>query len=365
MCFFDVINKNDCTGCMACKNACPRNAIQIKEDEKTGFLYPKINKEYCINCGICKRVCPVENKLEENSNQIEVYACKNKDEKIRMQSSSGGIFTLIANYILDNKGIVFGAKFNDKFEVEHDYTESKEGLEKFRCSKYLQSKIGDSYKKVKKFLDEERKVLFTGTPCQVEGLLAYLGKDYENLFTQDIICHGVPSPKIWRKYLEYKKSYNKEEIKKVNFRRKDIKGWSLYYISFNFKEREENIFYVDDPYMKLFLKNFDLRDTCYNCNFKKEKRKSDITVADFWGINNVRPEMNDEKGTSAIIINSQKGRILFDNIKENVEYTKEKIEDIKKYNPSLIKSVPHNDKRDEFFDDINKKDFEEVIKKYL
>lgn len=365
MYFFDVIDKSKCTGCMACKNACPRNAIQIIEDEKTGFLYPKINKEYCINCGICKRVCPVENKLEENLNEIEVYACKNKDEEIRIKSSSGGIFTLIANYILDNNGVVFGVKFNENFEVEHDYTESKEGLEKFRGSKYLQSKIGDSYKKVKKFLEEGRKVLFTGTPCQVEGLLSFLRKDYENLYTQDIICHGVPSPKVWRKYLEYKKHQNKEELTKVNFRRKDIRGWSSYHISLKFKEKEENIFYVDDPYMKLFLKNFDLRDTCYNCNFKKEKRKSDITVADFWGINNVRPEMNDEKGTSAILINSQKGKILFDNIKKYIEYTKENVEDIKRYNPSFIKSVHYNEKRLEFFDDLEKEEFEELIKKYL
>lgn len=361
----NIIEKQKCTGCMACKNACPRNIIQLIEDEKTGFLYPEINKEYCINCGICKRVCPVENKLEENLNEIEVYACKNKDEKIRLQSSSGGIFSLMASYILDNNGVVFGVKFNDKFEVEHDYTESKEGLEKFRCSKYLQSKIGNSYKKVKKFLEKDRLVLFTGTPCQVEGLLSYLGKDYDKLYTQDMICHGVPSPKVWRKYLEYKNKIHKELPEEINFRDKKVEGWTKFRLNFKYRNFEENENLRENFYMKMFLENFDLRDTCYNCNFKKEKRKSDITVADFWGINKVRPEMNDEKGTSAILINTPKGKNLFNNIKENLEYTKEKMEDIKRYNSALIKSVPYNQRRDEFFADINKKEFEEVIKKYL
>lgn len=362
---FDVIDKKDCTGCMACKNACPRNVITIVEDEKTGFLYPKINNEYCTGCGICKRACPVENKLEENFNKIEVYACKNKDEQIRLESSSGGIFTLIAKHILKDNGIVFGARFNESFEVIHDYTEREEDLGKFRGSKYLQSKIGNNYKKAKEFLEKGRKVLFTGTPCQIEGLLSYLRKDYENLYTQDIICHGVPSPRVWNKYLEYKKELFKEELKDVNFRRKDIKGWNSYHVSFKFTNAEENTFYVEDPYMHLFLKNIDLRDTCYNCNFKKEKRKSDITVADFWGIKKVRPEMNDEKGTSAILVNTKKGKVLLDNIIEKIEYTEENIEDIKRYNPSFIKSSSYDERRDEFFNDIEKMNFQYIIEKYV
>jgi len=360
----NVIEKERCTGCMACKNACPRNIIQIIEDKKTGFLYPEINKEYCINCGICKRVCPVENKLKENFNDIEVYACKNKDENVRLQSSSGGIFSLMASYILDNNGIVFGAKFNEKFEVEHDYTEVKEGLEKFRCSKYLQSKIGNSYKKVKEFLEEDRLVFFTGTPCQVEGLISYLGKDYDKLYTQDIICHGVPSPKVWRKYLEYKNKLHNELPEEINFRDKNVEGWTKFRLNFKYKNFEENEKLREDFYMKMFLENFDLRDTCYNCNFKKEKRKSDITVADFWGINKVRPEMNDEKGTSVVLINSSKGKNLWNNIIDKIDYTEENIEDIKQYNSAFIKSVPYNEQREGFFEDLEKMSFEELIKKY-
>lgn len=361
---FDVIEKNKCTGCMACKNSCPRNAITIIEDENTGFLYPKINNDYCTGCNICKMVCPVENKLKDCKNEIDVYACKSKDEKVRLESSSGGIFSLIADYVLENNGIVFGAAFNEKFEVIHDWIDNKKDIGKFRCSKYLQSKIGNSYKKAREFLENGKIVLYTGTPCQVEGLLAYLRKDYENLYTQDIICHGVPSPKVWRKYLEYKNTIHKEEVKDINFRDKSITGWTKFRLNFKYEKFDDNESLKEDFYMKMFLENFDLRDTCYNCSFKKENRKSDITVADFWGINKVRPEMNDEKGTSAVIINSSKGKRLWNNILNKVEYTKENIEDIKMYNPSFIKSVPYNEKRDEFFKDLNELNFEELIKKY-
>ena len=362
--FLDVIDKDKCTGCMSCKNACPRNAIEIVEG-KDGFLYPKINKEYCINCGICKKVCPVENRLSENKNEIEVYACQNKNEEIRLSSSSGGIFTLLAKKIIDQNGIVFGAAFDNNFEVEHTYTENEEELAKFRGSKYLQSKIGGNFKKVREFLENGRKVLFTGTPCQVEGLLAYLGKDYENLYTQDIICHGVPSPKVWRKYLECKSKIYKESPKEINFRRKDIAGWNAYHMNFTFSDKTEAVHHNDDPYMKFFLQNFDLRKTCYACNFKREKRKSDITVADFWGIKNIRPEMNDEKGTSAILVNTPKGKILFESIKDDIILTKEDFESIRTYNSCAVKSTWYNEKREEFFEDLDKLSFEDLMKKYL
>lgn len=375
----DIIDKRKCSGCMACYNACPKKAIQI--EEKDGFSYPKIQKETCINCGLCKRVCPVLNKEDEekdknekeNKNEskseknefLDVYACKNQDEKIRMKSSSGGVFTLIAEYILEQDGVIFGAKFNETLEVVHDYIERKEELDKFRGSKYLQSKIGDTYAKVKELLDIGRKVLFTGTPCQVEGLLSYLRKDYDNLYTQDIICHGVPSPRVWKKYLEYKKEKNGEYPKSVNFRKKDILGWSKYQVSYTYSNKEENIHHDDDPYMKLFLRNFDLRESCYECSFKNIYRKSDITIADFWGINEVNKEFNDEKGISAILIHSAKGKELFDKIKDKIEYTKANINDIIKHNSCICISTKYNEKREEFFEDLEYKDFEDIIQKYL
>lgn len=360
----DIIKKDECTGCMACNNICPRNAIKIENDEITGFQYPKINTEVCIDCGLCKKVCPVKNKLSENTREILVYACKNKDDQIRLSSSSGGIFSLIANYILDQNGIVFGAAFDDNLGVIHSWTDSKEELSKFRGSKYLQSEIGDSFRKVKSFLESNRKVLFTGTPCQVEGLLAFLGKDYENLYTQDLICHGVPSPKVWSKYLEYRESSCDNIIKNVNFRSKEVGGWDNFHMKLTYSNFEENIHHKEDPYMKFFLKNFDLRDTCYKCHFKKAKRKSDITLADFWGINNIRPEMNDKKGTTALLVNSSKGEEIWENIKSDIVWTEEKIEDIIKYN-CLTKSVDYNPKRNEFFNDLNKEGFEKLIRKYI
>jgi len=359
----DVIDAKICTGCMACKNICPKEAIKI-EVSKSGFSYPKIDEQNCIKCGLCKKVCPIINKLDENKNKIQVYGCKNKNEQIRLKSSSGGIFTLIAEYIIEQQGVVFGARFNERMQVVHDYAEKKEQIELFRGSKYLQSQIGDTYKKVKCFLKDNRKVLFTGTPCQIEGLLGYLGKSYDNLYTQDIICHGVPSPKVWDKYLQYQKKKIGEYPIKVNFRRKDLLGWNNYQVNYKYSNSEKNIHHNEDPYMKLFLKNIDLRQSCYNCNFKKLQRKSDITIADFWGINEVNAKFNDEKGVSAILLNSPKGVEIFEGIKQNIEFFAADIRDIIKYNSCICKSTKYNSKREEFFEALEDDDFEIVSKNF-
>lgn len=358
----DIIEKDNCTGCMACMNICPKKAIKI-ESEKDGFAYPKIDSKICIECGLCKKVCPVINKLKENINEIEAYACKNKDENTRINSSSGGIFTLIAEWILKENGVVFGARFNDNMEVVHDYIQNVEELKFFRGSKYIQSQIGNSYQKVKEFLNQERKVLFTGTPCQVEGLLSYLGKEYDNLYTQDIICHGVPSPKVWEKYLRYKNK--NEKPKEVNFRNKKVLGWSNYQVYYRYNNSKENTYYKEDMYMQLFLQNIILRKSCYDCHFKKLKRCSDITLADFWGINKVNPEFYDEKGVSAILVNSRKGKEIFENIKETMEFLKVDMKNIIKHNISICKSVEYNTKREQFFEDLDNKDIEFLLRKYL
>lgn len=360
----NTIKKELCSGCMACQNMCPKKAIKI-EYERDGFAYPKIDNSKCIDCKLCQKVCPILNKLEENTSEIEVYACKNKNEEVRMNSSSGGVFTLIAEWILNKQGVVFGVKFDENMQAVHDYIEKVEDLEEFRGSKYIQSKIGNTYQKAKEFLEKRRKVLFTGTPCQIEGLLAYLGKEYDNLYTQDIICHGVPSPKVWKKYLEYKKMQTGEYPKNVSFRKKDILGWRNYQIHYKYSNLVENVHHSQDTYMKFFLSNLTLRSSCYNCQFKKIKRKSDITVADFWGINNIKPEFYDEKGVSAVLVNSQKGKEVFDVIKDNMTYTKSNIEQVMKGNPVISKSVEYNEKREEFFEDLQKVGFDNLIKKYL
>ena len=218
----EITEKSNCCGCTACANKCPRNAIKMVEDDK-GFLYPYIDRKKCINCGLCDKVCPIINK-RKTENYPKAYAAINKDEKIRLNSSSGGIFSALANYILEEQGIIFGAAFSDDFLVKHIMIDNKDDLYKLRTSKYLQSSLGDIYKEVEKKLNEGKKVLFTGTSCQINGLYGYLNKIYENLYTQDIICHGVPSPKVWKNYLKYRQEKDLESPTKINFREKTI-GW--------------------------------------------------------------------------------------------------------------------------------------------
>ena len=357
----DIKNKEKCSGCHACYNVCPTKAIKMVEDEK-GFKYPVVDQSKCVNCRLCEKVCPIINKKIVN-NEPKAYSCYNKNDDIRSRSSSGGIFTLLASKILEKNGVVFGASFTNEFMVEHIYVEKEEELYKLRGSKYLQSIIGDSYKQVKKFLEEGRYVLFTGTPCQVEGLMAYLNKKYEKLFTQDIICHGVPSPKVWKRYLEYRKIEDAEEPLEINFRNKD-NGWKNYNLKFRYKEHEYKNNQSMDKYMQAFLKNVSLRESCYNCSFKKINRLSDITLADFWGIEKINPEMFDDKGTSLVIVNNEKGKELFKEIQNEVVKEEVNLNEAIKYNPSMITSSKPDKNREEFFENLEKMDFNELVNKY-
>lgn len=356
-----VTDKSKCSGCHACYSICPKNAIVMQEDEK-GFKYPKIDKEKCINCGLCEKICPIINN-RKIKNSPKAYAVINKNEGIRLKSSSGGIFYLLANYILDQKGIIFGAAFDENMMVKHISINKKEDISKLMTSKYLQSIIGDTYKECKKYLEEDKKVLFTGTPCQVEGLLAYLKKDYKNLYTQDIICHGVPSPKIWKIYLNKLNKKVGDKPIETNFREKEL-GWNLFELSIIYPNSAYECSHKTDAYMKAFLSNYSLRDSCYNCSFKKMNRLSDITLGDFWGIDNIDSTMNDNKGTSLVIINSQKGKELLDFMKKNCKIKEVNFDDSVKYNTAYYKScvIPKN--RDKFFYEISEENFDTVVRKY-
>lgn len=357
----NIEDKTKCCGCFACKNICPKDAISMIEDEY-GFKYPKINLEKCINCGLCVKSCPIINK-KDIQNFPKAYAIKNKDLNIRLNSSSGGVFSLIAKKIIDNDGVVFGATFDENFAVNHIMCSSKEELEKLRTSKYVQSNINETYTQAKNELKKGKKVLFTGTPCQISGLISFLGKKYENLYTQDIICHGVPSYRVWKKYLEYRKKIDNEIPIKINFRKKDD-GFSSYFMYFKYKNSEYMKKNTEDLYMKAFLQNLSLRDSCYNCNFKGKNRISDITLADLWGIDKIAPEMNDKKGTSLVFINSEKGKKLLENIKDYIIYKEVDIDEAVKYNKAAIKSVPKNKKRKSFFKNLDKMGFDKLVKKY-
>lgn len=346
-----VISKNKCTGCTACLNICPKNAISMQEDEE-GFKYPVIDKNLCINCGLCRKVCPVLSS-KNVENKVEAYACYNKKEDYRMNSSSGGMFNLFASYILDKNGVVVAPLFDKNIKLNHVVCNNKKDLVEFMGSKYLQSNLSDIFKQVKRKLDKDCYVLFCGTPCQVEGLLSYLKKDYDKLYTQDIICHGVPSQKMLDKYLS---EISSEKVKKINFRNKS-EGWKNYSLNIEYDNKVYNSSHLKDKYMRLFIKNYCLRYSCYNCSFKKENRLSDITLGDFWGIDNVIKDFNDDKGITLTIINSKKGKELFNNIKRDIIYKKVNINDAIKYNSAYIKSANKPFERKDFYKKLDKKGF--------
>ena len=311
----------------------------------------------------CDKICPVNN-IKEVLNKPKSYACYNIDEEIRKNSSSGGIFTLLADYILDNNGIVYGASFNNEWEVEHIRIDNKKDLEKLRTSKYLQSNINDIFQLAKQDLDNGVYVLFTGTPCQVNGFISYLnGKEYNKLYTQDIICHGVPSPKVWKKYLSYRKRLDGESPIQINFRHKYY-GWNLFNMLLQYNNKSYQNKHDEDLFMQAFLRNVCLRDSCYNCSFKSKNRKVDITLADFWGITNVVPEFNDDKGISLVIVNTKKGQELFNKIQDRTVCKETNFEESIKYNPSMDKSANEPVGRKEFFENLNNMEFDKLVEKY-
>lgn len=357
-----IKENKDCMGCYACSSICPENCISMETDNE-GFWYPKVDYNKCIKCGLCVNVCPIINKTIVN-NKPKAYACNNKDEAIRLASSSGGIFTLVAEQVIDRDGIVFGVGFDKDFKVVHSYVEDKHELYKFRGSKYVQSEIEDTYKQAEYFLKQGKEVLFTGTPCQISGLKSYLDKEYEKLICMDNICHGVPSPRVWDKYVDFREKKAGSKPRRIAFRLKND-GWKLYSVSFLFKDDTEyRETQKDDLYMRAFLKDVCLRPSCYSCEFKTLNRESDITLADFWGIQNILPDMDDDKGTSLIFVNSDKGQKMFENIKDNIVYKEIDINEAVSSNSAAIRSVAYNPKRENFLNDLDKMEFDELVKKY-
>ena len=333
------------------------------EPDENGFWHPNIDEGICINCGLCEKFCPILKEYKGNA-KGKAYACINKNEEIRRQSSSGGIFTLLAENVIARGGVVFGAAFDEKFAVRHIAVEQTKDLDKLRGSKYLQSYIGDAYTHAKSFLESGRLVLFSGTPCQISGLKAYLGKEYDNLIMQDIICHGVPSPKVWQKYVDFRQKSADAQAQKIEFRNKRY-GWQDYSLLLEFENGEEYIKTSSkDPYMRAFLTNLCLRESCYDCHSKSLERESDITLADFWGIKGVLPDMDDDKGTSLILVNSKKGESVFEEIKEDMVYEEVDIDIVARRNTAACKSVAYNKSRSSFLKQIFEKNFEKTVEKY-
>lgn len=344
----DIKNKQDCCGCSACAQRCPKQCITMAEDEE-GFLYPKVDTAKCIDCHLCEKVCPVINQDAPRTPQ-NVYAAKNPNETIRMNSSSGGIFTILAERIINTGGVVFGACWDDEWNIKHDYAECIDDLAQFRSSKYLQSVIADTYIKAEYFLKAGREVMFTGTPCQIAGLKHFLRKEYDNLLTVEVICHSVPSLGVWQQYLTEKLQtlgWNKSDIQHISFRDKKT-GWKTY--SFVIENRNGNIFTElssKNAFMRGFLADLYTRPSCHACPAKQLRSGSDITLGDFWGIESLMPEIDNDKGVSAIIVNSYKGKESLHNIK--VELQEVQYNELTTRNPALVKSFPITPKRTEFF----------------
>ncbi len=339
-----------CSGCAACFNACPVGSIEMRENSE-GFLYPIVNKDSCTECKLCENVCPILNPFQRKE-PFATFAAKNRNSSIRLESSSGGIFSLIAERIIHEGGVVFGACYNDSMQVEHNFTESLAELNRFMGSKYIQGNIDHCYRQAAHFLDSGRKVLFSGTPCQIAGLNHYLHRDYADLLTIEVVCHGVPSPKVWRHYLDTL-NINLNHAS-VNFRDKQ-NGWQHY--NFTISDSISGSVLFTEPasqnlFMKGFLRNIYLRPSCHHCVSKAFTSGADIVLGDFWGIRNYYPEFDDDKGVSLVIALSKKGADLFNVLSPDCIETDYKQALVG--NPSIEYSSTCHPNRARFFALLNK-----------
>lgn len=366
-----ITQKSDCCGCGACAQRCPKGCIKMNEDVQ-GFRYPTVNIEQCVDCHLCERVCPVINQSESRK-PVTVYAAKNNNEVERAHSSSGGIFIAVAKKIIDDGGVVFGARFDERWEVCHSYAETLDGVRAFQGSKYVQSRIGDTYIQAETFLKAGRRVMFTGTPCQLAGLRLYLRKDYgEQLLKVDVVCHGTPSPLVWRDYLSSitrpkgasagKNTDSQSKLKSdkmpvltgISFRDKRLSwekfGFTVQAVahqgdlnsdSQSTKKEEQELLFeplTDNLFMNGFLKDLYLRPSCYSCPAKSNKSESDLTLADFWGIGYTYPALHDSRGVSLVLANTLLGRNTIISLK-GIEYHEVDYAAALSGNPSIERSV--------------------------
>lgn len=338
---------------------CPMKCISFKADVE-GFLYPSIDQKNCVNCGLCVFVCPFHNPMESRIPR-KAYAAFNKDEQIRRDSSSGGLFSMLAKCVLDKGGVVFGVMFDEGWNVVHGFIETEEELPRLRGSKYVQSTIGKSFEDAERFLKNGRQVLFTGTPCQIAGLKKYLGEEFENLITVDIICHGVPSPRLWNWYLGLQKKSS--PIAGISFRNKDD-GWKKYNFAIDYVQEVPPVrtYHREDPYMMAFLDNMSLRPSCSSCQSKSGRSQSDITLADFWNVHKVLDGMDDDKGMSLVLGNSLKGVMTLGTI-QNCVFQEVDFEQAIQFNKAWRGSFPMNPNREKFFSSYQKhgKDFVDFV----
>lgn len=366
-----IQEKNRCCGCSACVQRCPKLCIQLKEDSE-GFLYPEVDQSLCIDCGLCEKVCPFLH-VDTPVQVLDVWAVKNRDESERLRSSSGGVFIALAKEVIRENGVVFGAVFDEKWEVKHIHAVTLDEVYPMMGSKYLQSRIGNVYKEAESYLKQGRKVLFTGTPCQLAGLRKYLRKDYPNLLAVDFLCHGVPSPKVWRKYLDEvttRQGGGKNSvlshpiggngpIRSIEFRSKSS-GWKKYSFALTLSEAsadgDKNTVLLsrmhrEDPYMQVFLSDIILRPSCYACKCKNGVNHSDLTIADYWGINQLMPDFDDDKGVGLVLVNTSKGKSCFETLP--LERRKSTLDEARRFNGGFKEHLRVHPKRRRFFERLD------------
>lgn len=357
-----IIDPKDCCGCTACASICAHDAITMEPDA-LGFLYPKVDESKCVDCGLCEKVCQFNDNYDRSHNleQPIAFAARHKDIDEVMKSRSGAAFVAISDYILEQGGVVYGAGYKDHFRVAHKRATTKEERDEFRGSKYVQSDLTGVFRQVKEDLRNGLTVLFSGTPCQTAGLNAYVGKKLrENLFLVDIICHGTPSPYVWRDYLEYIEKKNRSKAIEVSFRDKRDGWFARHQEMFRL---EDGRIVVDIIHRYLFYQSLSIRESCGACKFTNYKRPSDITIGDFWGYEKSAQELNtDNKGISLVFANSEKGKDLWHRISLSVICKNVAIKDT--WQPNLEHPTEINSSFPRFRSDYSKKGFRYVIRRY-
>lgn len=357
-----IIEKTDCCGCSACVNACPKECISLEYDEE-GFKYPNVCQEECVKCERCVKVCPIINKKSIKKFDQYAYLVQNKDSKILDESTAGGAFSAIAKYIVQNNGIVYGACFDDNYKVIHTSAMTLEDLSKFRNSKYVQSDLGKTFKEVKKYLDEDRLVCYSGTPCQIEGLLLYLGKKYDNLVTVDVVCRAVPSPGVWNDYL--KLINNDGEIESIRFRDKTLGyHFSTMEVKYN-KNNTQRGGIESQPWLRMFFSGMIIRESCSKCKFRSQYRNSDFTIWDCFNVYHLDKSLNEEKGVTRVLLHTDKAIKIFKIISSDLEYREITIDKAVENVREFVQSPEINNQRKEFFDLYRSESLTEALNKFF
>lgn len=336
-------SKINCCGCGACAQICPKNCIEMKEDRE-GFAYPVIDQTRCIGCGLCEKTCPMLHQTKR-SDEVAVYGAASKDIQLLKRSSSGGVFGLLADYVLKAGGAVFGCAFNDNLEPKHSMAENEEDVKKFHGSKYVQSDAGNTYAECKMLLQQGKSVLYSGTPCQIAGLKQYLEKEYDKLICVEIICHGVPSPGLWKQYVKELEAVKGKRIVKVAFRYQD-QGWKKYRF---FTQYEDGTMEVipgsESSFVWAFLNKLTLRPSCYDCKFRLDYSKADLIIGDFWGVGRYHQKFNEENGVSVVLILGPRGKQIWGDISNNTDFVKAELSQVIPANGCLQLSVFPNRNR--------------------